>query len=78
MHVPVPAKNPRGLAVCLCAALTLAGAGAVTLGGLAQASTSSAMRGVLPYPGTPDASPQMVSAALTNTNLIYDDLLLQR
>lgn len=58
MHARVAAKNPRGLAACVCAALTLTGTGAMILGGSAQASTSSAMRGVLPYPGTPDASPQ--------------------
>lgn len=63
MHVRVPALNLRGLATSAWAALTIAGLGAAALGGAAAAAGSPAAGGsarlnVLPYPGTPDASPR--------------------
>jgi hypothetical protein len=52
MHVPVPAMNPRGLAVCVFAALLIGGAAG------SSPASGSTRPNVLPYPGTPDASPQ--------------------
>src|SRR5204863_1902977 len=52
MHVPVPAMNPRRLAVCVGAALLIGGAAG------SPAASGSTRPNVLPYPGTPDASPQ--------------------
>lgn len=77
MHVRVPAPNLRGLAILASAALALAGAGAASLGGSAQAARSPAAAAasrldVLPYPGTPDASPltQIDFPALAPSQLV--------
>jgi Arylsulfotransferase (ASST) len=59
MHVRVPALNPRGLALSALLGCAVAAAGATALGGSAQAAHSQAPQlAVLPFPGTPDASPQ--------------------
>jgi hypothetical protein len=51
--------NPRRLALSACAACAIAAAGATGLGSSAQAARSQAPQlRVLPFPGTPDASPQ--------------------
>ena len=54
MHVRVPAPNPRGLAVCACAALLAL----IALAARTQGAAGAPRLDVLPYPGTPDASPQ--------------------
>jgi hypothetical protein len=54
--------NPRSLALSACAACAIAAAGVTAVGGSAQAARSQAAPSgrlnVLPFPGTPDASPQ--------------------
>ncbi len=59
MHVRAPALKPRALALSAFLGCVIAAAGAPALGGSAQAARSQAPQPqVLPYPGTPDASPQ--------------------
>jgi hypothetical protein len=59
MHVRAPALKPRSLALSAFLGCAIAAAGVTALGGSAQAARSQTPQlAVLPFPGTPDASPQ--------------------
>jgi Arylsulfotransferase (ASST) len=59
MHARVPALNLRGVALPVCVASAVVVAAATALSGSAHAARSQAAQvQVLPFPGTPDASPQ--------------------